>query len=252
MLEDINYDHPLYTPNYEDPYWENMEGLLCNEMGEEEEEEEIEEPKTPINQGIVQWEECPSPIRKNHKRIIVSIGKNDRLLTNLYLDTTTNNNTVCTNTYSVHNLLKLIPQSSTNDTIIKPLDDDDGSPNLENEDPKVLEVEKFVEESAQQPTTNVVVDDEIMKLKGKVHRDLVLHERDWRQQLMWREGEFRTSVARRHRDTKEWIVMEEKQRLRRVHEYSMDSVRDGKRRKLKLCPDHPAHHPLTPYHQHHL
>ncbi len=229
-LVDINYDHPLYTPTFEDPYWDNTEGLL------NEEEEEFEEPKTPRNQGIVQWEECPSPIRKNNKRIIVSIGKNDRLMTNLYLpNTNTNTNT---NNTSVNDLLKLIPQPADDAiqqrNIDAPVDDD--AHDLENED-----------------RNNVVLetDEVMMSLKGKLHRDLVQHERDWRQQLTWSEGEFRISVVRRHRDTKEWIIMEEKQRLRRVHEYSSDSVRDGKRRKLKLCADHPAYHPLTPYQNHH-
>lgn len=226
-MVDINYDHPLYTPTYEDPYWENMEGLLYEE-GREEEEDFEEPPKTPTNQGIVQWEECPSPIRKN-KRVVISIGNNDRVVTKLFLPNNTDTDTTTTDN-SVNDLQKLIPQQA-DDAIQQPLVVDDDPIDLENEDPDVVVLE--------------------VKLKGKLSREIDQQERAWRQHLTWSEGDFRTSVVRRHRDTKEWIVMEEKQRLRRVHEYSADSVRNGKRRKIKLCADHPAYQPLTPYHDHH-
>lgn len=213
MPVDINYDHPLYTPTYEDPYWENMEGLLTGEGGVE--EEDFEEPKTPTKQGIVPWEDCPSPERKN-KRVIVSIGPNDRMVTNLFLSTRSPPPNV--DVPKVEDLLKLVRQRPTS------VVDDSIKIGLANEDPK----------------------EEI--LKYKVQRELVQQERSWRQYLNWNESDSRISIVRRNRDMKEWIGVEEKQRLRRVHEYSADSVRDGKRRKLKLCSDHPE--PLTPYHHH--
>lgn len=228
---DINYDHPLYVPNFEDPYWETIgQGLLVDD------EEEYDEPTTPTNQGIVQWEECPSPNRRieGGKRVIVSVGT-QRLATKLFLPTANTEELI-----SVKEILKLIPQppiaiqqESSNAPV------EDVAIDLENEDP----VDGVLDITDDPPVDGLK--------KGKLYRDLAQHERDWRQQLTWREGELRTSVLRRHRDTREWINMEEKHRLRRVHEYSADSVRDGKRRKIKLCSDHPEFHPLTPYQNHH-
>lgn len=219
LLEDHpnQQQHPLSTPCFEDVYWDNDMDF------EFPEEEYIEEPHTPLNQGIAMSENCPSPPRKTmkkKKRFVVSIGK-DRMVTNLFLSTTpTIPNQLDHQALPICQELPpsdLVTESVTNEEIVV------GEHAVE-DDPNIQETDE--------PLTILKV------LKGPLCKEVNHQEREWRQSISWEEMDQWLPLFRRHRDTREWIVMEEKQRLRRVQEYSGDQVRMNKRRRLKL-------HPLT-------
>lgn len=86
-----NYEFPLYTPTYDDPYWEHNQHVIKEEDIEfdlpqsSDDEEEDQQPHTPLHQIIAQsdWSSrCPSPPSRS-KRVIVRIGTERMAMTNL-------------------------------------------------------------------------------------------------------------------------------------------------------------------------